>query len=130
MAQANVLEQGFDRFQATFRDVDRQVQRVRRELGKRRRTIERGLKRRRTDLEKRATRQLRRVRSELRRNSTYRRAETLQAETRERIDRQIDQVLSSIPVASKSEVEGLEKRIARLTRRVRDLEKTNGVAEA
>ena len=130
MAQANVLEQGFDRFQATFRDVDRQVQRVRRELGKRRRTIERGLKRRRTDLEKRATRQLRRVHSELRRNSTYRRAETLQAETRERIDRQIDQVLSSIPVASKSEVEGLEKRIARLTRRVRDLEKTNGVAEA
>ncbi len=130
MAQANVIEQGFDRFQATFRDVDRQVQRVRRELGKRRRTIERGLKRRRTDLEKRATRQLRRVRSELRRNSTYRRAETLQAETRERIDRQIDQVLSSIPVASKSEVEGLEKRIARLTRRVRDLEKTNGVAEA
>jgi polyhydroxyalkanoate synthesis regulator phasin len=39
-------------------------------------------------------------------------------------------VLSSIPVASKSDVEGLEKRIARLTRRVRDLEKTNGVAES
>jgi polyhydroxyalkanoate synthesis regulator phasin len=130
MAQANVFEQGFDRFQATFRDVDRQVQRVRRELGKRRRTIERDLKRRRTDLEKRATRQLRRMRSELRRNSTYRRAETLQAETRERIEQQIDQVFSSIPVASKSDVEGLEKRIARLTRRVRDLEKTNGVAES
>jgi polyhydroxyalkanoate synthesis regulator phasin len=130
MAQANVFEQGFDRFQSTFRDVDRQVQKVRRELGKRRRTVERELKRRRTDIEKRATRQLRRVRSELRRNATFRRAETLQAETRERIEQQLDQVLSSIPVASKSDVEGLEKRIARLTRRVRDLEKTNGVAEA
>ena len=130
MAQANVFEQGFDRFQATVRDVDRQVQRVRRELGKRRRSLERELKRRRTDLEKRATRQLRRLRTELRRNATFRRAETLQAETRERIEQQIDQVLSSIPVASKSDVEGLEKRIARLTRRVRDLEKTNGIAES
>ncbi|MEN8181740.1 MAG: hypothetical protein ABFS46_04295 [Myxococcota bacterium] len=129
MAQANVFEQGFDRFQETVKDVDKQVQRVRRELVKRRRTVEKELRRRRTDIEKRATRRIRQLRSELRRNSTFRRAETLQAETRERIEQQIDQVLSRVPVASKSDVEGLEKRIARLTRRVRDLEKTNGVAE-
>lgn len=130
MAQTNVFEQGFDRFQATVRDMDRHVQRVRRELGKRRRSLERELKRRRTDLEKRAVRRIRQLRSELRRNPAYRRAESLQAETRERIEHQIESVLSSIPVASKSEVEGLEKRVARLTRRVRELEKTNGVAES
>jgi polyhydroxyalkanoate synthesis regulator phasin len=130
MAQTSVFEQGIDRFQETFKDVDRQVQRVRRELARRRRSLEREIQKRRADLEKLAGRQVRRLRTELRRSPAFRRAESLQAGARQRLERQIDQVRSAIPVASRGDVESLERKIAGLTRRVRQLEKSNGIAES
>ena len=130
MAQASVFEQGLDRFQATIKDLDREVQRARRELGRRRRGIEKELRSRRQTLERRAEKQIRRLRTELRRYPAYKRAEAFQSDARKRVEGGIDQIMDLIPVASKNEVETLERKIARLSRRVRELEKSNGVAES
>jgi ABC-type transporter Mla subunit MlaD len=130
MAQASVFDQGIDRVQSTLKDLDREMQRVRRELSKRRRSLTRDLRSRRQSLERRAERQLRRLRTELRRNPAYKRAEALQADARRRVERQVDQLLGAFPLASKNEIESLERKVTRLTRRVRELEKTNGIAES
>jgi predicted translin family RNA/ssDNA-binding protein len=130
MAQANVFEQGIDRFQSTIKDFDREVQRARREIGKRRRGIEKELKSRRQTLERRAEKQIRKLRSELRRYPAFKRAEAIQSDTRKRVEEGIGQIVDLIPVASRNEVETLERKIARLSRRVRELEKSNGVAES
>ncbi len=127
MAQPSVFEQGFDRFQTTMKDIDREVQRVRRELVRRRRTIERELRTRRLDIERRAERQIRRFRTELRRFPVYKRAEALQSDVRSRVEQQIDQILSAFPLASKSEMESIDRKVARLQKRVNALE--NGEAD-
>jgi hypothetical protein len=130
MAQASVFEQGLDRFQETVKDLDHEVQKVRKQLVKRRRSLEKELRTRRQRLERRAERQVRRIRTELRRNSAYRRVEDFQADARKRIGDQIDQVFSAIPIASRGDIASLDRKVARLTRRVRELEKTNGSSEA
>jgi hypothetical protein len=127
MATPSVFEQGFDRFQTTMKDIDREVQRVRRELGRRRRTIEKGLRTRRHDIERRAERQIRRLRTELRRFPVYKRAESLQSDVRSRVERQIDQILAAFPLASRGDVESLDRKVARLQKRVNALE--NGEVE-
>ena len=127
MAQPSVFEQGFDRFQTTMKDLDREVQRVRRELGRRRRTIEKGLRTRRVDIERRAERQIRKLRTELRRLPVYKRDETLQSDVRSRVERQIDQILAAFPLAYRGDVESLDRKVARLQKRVNALE--NGESE-
>lgn len=106
-----LIQDGFDRFQTAFETLDKEYKRLQNRAEKRRR-----------DIEKRAEKQVKRFRAEIRKNPVLKRAEDLREETRKRLERQADQVLSSLQIATRSEVRRLDRKIAQLNKKVRALE--------
>ena len=81
----------------------------------------------RKDGQKRFEKRLEQVRKELRRQPVVKRAEKIRADLEQRVERNVDaasdRVLSTLGVASSSEVKKLERKIAQLNKKLRTLEK-------
>jgi polyhydroxyalkanoate synthesis regulator phasin len=119
MAEANFLQGGIDRVQSAFQSLDKEYRRLQRTADKRRKEFER-----------RAERQLRRFQSELRKNPLVKRAEGVRArvdeargEAREAVVHRLESLLGALHVATRTEIEKLDRRLAQLNKKVRDLEK-------
>ena len=122
MAQnTSVLETGIDQIQSAVRVLDRRFRRLQRQLTTRRRRLGRQVTSRRRALERRAQRQI----SRLRRQRLVKRAEAL----REDVTRQVEQGLSglfeTLPLATKRDVQRIDRRVSQLNRKLRDLEQAS-----
>jgi polyhydroxyalkanoate synthesis regulator phasin len=119
MAEANFIQGGIDRVQSAFQSIDKEYRRLQRTADKRRK-----------EFEKRAERQLRRFQSELRKNPLVKRAEGVRArvdeargEARDRVVQRLESLLGALHVATRTEIEKLDRKLAQLNKKVRDLEK-------
>ena len=108
---------GVDRFQAAFQSIDEEVQRLQKQFRSRRKT-----------LEKRTQKQLDRFFGELRKNSLVKRADALRADAAKRIENGVGSVLGIFQIASKSDLDRIERRLSQLNRKLREIEKTRGSA--
>ncbi len=113
MAQANILEEGIDRFQTAFQSVEKEYRRLQKQADRRRRTFE-----------KRAEKEVKRLRTELRKSPVLKRVETLRSDATSFVSDQMDGVLSTLRIASRSEISKLDRKVSQLNRKVRELEKT------
>ena len=110
---------GVDRFQAAFQSIDEEVQRLQKQFRSRRKT-----------LEKRTQKQLDRFFGELRKNSLVKRADALRADAAKRIENGVGSVLGILQIASKSDVDRVDRRLSQLNRKLREIEKTRGSASS
>ena len=108
---------GVDRFQAAFQSIDEEVQRLQKQFRSRRKT-----------LEKRTQKQLDRFFGELRQNSLVKRADALRADAAKRIENGVGSVLGIFQIASKSDLDRIERRLSQLNRKLREIEKARGSA--
>lgn len=111
MAQATVFQDGIDRVQSAFDNLEKDFKRLQRNADKRRRSFEK-------ETEKR----VKKFRAELRKNPAVKRANQLSGDVTRTIEDSLDQLLGTLRIASSGEVKRLEKKVASLNRKVKALE--------
>lgn len=128
MAQANIVQDGVDRINDAFKSVDTEFQRVQKRLNTRRRSLEKELSTRRKDVEKRTRKGVKRLRTELRKNPVFKRAEKLQKDVTKQMESTVDDLLGLFQIASKSDLDRIDRKLNQLSRRLKEFEKTRSKA--
>lgn len=137
--QASLVQEGVDRFREAIESID--LQRVQRRLNQRRKRIERQLSTSRRQWEKRTRQQVKRLRTELRRSSIFKelsrnrlvkRVQALPETASRQIGSGVDSLLASLHIASRSELDRIDRKLGQISRKLRDMEhnrsrsRTNG----
>ncbi len=138
--QANIVEESADRISDAYRSFDEGFQRLQKEFRGRRRTfekqissgrknLERQINASRKDIEKRTRQQV----NELRKNPVVKRAISARDDATKQIENRVGTVLGFFNIATRSDVERLDRRIGQITRKLKHAErakKSNGSAKA
>ena len=122
--QVSLVQEGVDRLNDAFHSIDDEFQRVQKELNTRRRTMERQLKSKRKKVEKRTRSELNRVQSELKKNPFVKRAKVIRRDLTKELGSSMDSFLGWIRVASKSDLERIDRKLTTLNRHLKGIEKT------
>jgi hypothetical protein len=123
--QAQSVEEGIDRFREIFGSFESEFERVQKDLKARRKLLEKRFDAGRRDVEKRA----RKVRRELRKNPTFKRFDNLRRDAARQIEQRAEGLLSALQIASKSDVQRIDRKLTQLGRKLKELERarrTNG----
>ena len=137
--QANLVQEGADRVSDAYRSFDEGFQRLQKDLRNRRKTVEKqinsgrkNLERQinagRKDFEKRTRKQV----SELRKNPVVKRAISARDDATKQIESQVSTVLGFFNIASRTNVERIERKLGQVTRKLKQVEgakKANGSAK-
>jgi septation ring formation regulator EzrA len=121
-AQASIVQEGVDRVRAAFGSIEDEFERVQRRVRARRRDLEKQLRSGRKDLEKRT----RKLRSELLGRSPLKRLETLRKDVQHQIADGVDSVLRSLQIASRTDVERIDRKLSQISRKLREIEEARG----
>ena len=112
MAEANFIEEGMDRIESAFKSIEKDLKRLQKRADTRRRQFER-----------QAEKRVKRLQSDIRKNPVVKRAEDLRGDAVKAIEDQVDGLLANLRIASHTDVSKLERKVAQLNRKVRELEK-------
>ncbi len=119
--QVSFFQDGVERVRETVESIEGEFTRVQRDLQKdlrsRRRSLERQLNASRKDLQKRT----RRLRRDLGRNPALRQVDDLRKRATDQIEQSVDGVLALFQIASKSDVQRIDRKLTQLNRRLREL---------
>ena len=112
MAQPSVIQEGMDRFEDARKSFEKRYRQVQKQADKRRR-----------EFEKTAERRVREIRDRITENPIAKQVDGFRERATQRVEEQVEQVLGLFRIATQSEVERLERKVAQLTRKVRELER-------
>jgi hypothetical protein len=129
--QASLVQEGVDRFREAFDSLE--LERVQKQLAQRRKRLEKQIASGRRQWEKRTRKQVKRLRTEIRKNSLVKRLQSIQKDATSQVESGFDQVLSALRIASKRDVDRIDRRLGQIQRKLKDLEqagtrKVNGDA--
>ncbi len=131
--QVSFVQEGVDRFNAAFERIDEERLRLQKQVRARRKSFEKQITSGRRDFEKRTRKQVKRLRTELRRYTVVKRAERLQADARRRIEERVDGFLGLLSIASRSDLERIDRKLDRISRKLKEIEQPrrgNGAARS
>ena len=118
MAQStSLVREGLDRVRSVVKSVDKELQRAQKRLATQRRQLER-----------RTQQQLGKTLARLRENALVQRAESLRSGATQRLEAGVGGVLAALQIASRSDVEKLDRKLSQLTRKLKEIEKTGASA--
>ena len=129
--QVSLVQEGIDRLNDAFQSIDGEFQRVQKELNSRRESVEKQFNSKRKDVEKLARKELNRFQSELKKSPFVKRAKSLQKDWTKEVETNVDTFLGLIRVASRADVERIDKKLTTLNRQLKEIEKarkTNGAS--
>ena len=139
--KANIVEDGIDRVQSAFESVEdefekvqKRVDRGRKDFEKRvrssRKDIDKGTKKfqkrleeRREKFEKQAEKRVKSVQKELRKYSLYRLLEELADDATKRVESGIDSLLGGLQIATRADIQRLDKKLNSINRKLKALDK-------
>jgi hypothetical protein len=121
--QTSFVNESVDRAKSAFRSIDGELRRVQKQLQARRRTFEKQLSSGRKDIERQTRKQVKRLQAELRRSPLLRRAQTLRADATQQIDNVVDRVLSALSIATKNDLDRIDRKLTVLARRLKELDR-------
>jgi len=128
--QANFVQEGVDRGREAVSSIENDFQRVQKrvekQLNARRKAIEKQVKARRKNFEKRTQKQVRRIRTELKKNPYVKRAQGVVNDATRQWEQGVDTVLGALQVASRRDVDRIDRKLNQINRKLRDLEKAKG----
>ena len=135
--QTSIVRGGLERVSSAFERIPDELQRVQREIQKRRRTLgrqlagsRRDLEKRTRELEKRTRRQVQRLRTEISRVPLGRRVIELRSGAEKILERGVDTFLGVLQIASKSDLERIDKKLGQMSRKLKEMERTRGNGHA
>ncbi len=108
---------------------DDEFQRIQKELSARRKSLEQEFTSKRKTVEKRTRKELKRIQSELKKNPIVKRADAVRKDVTKQVETRVDTLLARMQIASRSDVQRINKKLTALNRRLKAIEdsrKTNG----
>jgi len=118
-----------DRVQGALKNADKEFQRIQRRVRTRRRTIERRIESQRKSFEKSIEKQAKSIEKQaqkqikqIRKNDLVKRAETLGKDVQSQIESGVESVLAMFQIASKSDIRSLDRKLNRISRKLKELE--------
>lgn len=118
--QATIVQEGVDRVRAAFGTLEDEFANVQRRLRARRRTLEKQLRNGRKDLEKRG----RKLRAEVLSNPALKRLDGLRKDVQRQLEDAADTLLGALQIASKADVERIDRKLSQLARKLREIEES------
>jgi len=125
--QVSLVQEGAERVGDAYRSFDEGFQRLQKDLRNRRKTFERQIKTSRKDIEKRTRKQV----NELRKNPVVKRAISVRDDASKRFESQIGDVLGFLNIATRTDIERIERKLGQITRKLKQTgrtKKANGSA--
>jgi hypothetical protein len=130
MAEDETLSEATEsRINEAVQFVDDEFQRVQKELSARRKSLEKEFASKRKTVEKRTRKELKRIQSELKKNPIVKRADAVRKDVAKQVETGVDSLLGMMQVASRSDVQRINKKLTTLNKRLKAIEesrKTNG----
>ncbi len=111
--QESFVEESIDRVQSAMRSVEDEFEK-----------IQRNIQDRRKNFEKQTRKQVKRLRSEFRKNPLVTRAEEIRADAVNQIESSVDSLLDWLPVASRADLRKIDRKLNQLTKKLKSLEKS------
>ena len=124
--QASVVQDGVEQVREAVRVVDQGFRRIQKQVETRRRRLTKELTSRRRVIEKRAQRELGRLQKQIQKQPIVKRAEALRVGASERFERGVSSFLDALPIATKSDVERIDRKVSALGRKLKEMEKGQG----
>lgn len=121
--QTSFVNEGMDRVTSVFRTLDGELRRVQKQLQTRRKSFEKQLTSGRKDIERQTRKQVKRLQTELRKNPLVKRAQNLRGEATQQIDSAVDRVLGALQIATKNDLDRIDRKLTVLTRKLKDLDR-------
>lgn len=130
MAEAqSLVDQGVDRVQDVLKNADKEFQKIQRQVKSQRRTIERRIETRRKNLEKTAQKQFKSFEKTaqkqidtIRQNDLVKRIESFGSDVQEQVEAGVEQFLSVLQIASKSDIQRVDRKLNRISKKLKELE--------
>jgi hypothetical protein len=110
--QVSLVQEGVDRLNEAFQSIDDEFQRVQKQLTNRRKKAEKSTRK-----------QLNRFQSELKSTPIYKRAESFRKDTTKQIESGVDSLLGLLQIASKGDLQRINRKLTTLGRRLKEIEK-------
>jgi len=130
MAEHETLSEAREsRINEAVQFFDDEFQRVQKELSARRKSLEKEFASKRKTVQKRTRKELKRIQSELKKNPIVKRADAARKDVTKQVEIRMDSLLGLMQVASRSDVQRINKKLTTLNRRLKAIEdsrKTNG----
>jgi hypothetical protein len=128
MAQQSLVETGVERVRSAVTGANRRLQKLQRQIDARRKTVEKELGARRRKLEQRTQKEVSRLVSQAQRLPLVKRAASLGEDVSRQLETGVETVLGVFQIASRGEVERLDRKLNQIARKLRELEKDAGAA--
>lgn len=130
MAESGFIQEGVDRVQSALKTLDKEYRRIQKEADARLRRVER-----------RAERQIKRLQAGIRRSplakplakraeDVRRRVEEARSEAQSMFEGRVEAVLGTLKIATRTEIEKLDRKVALLHRKLQELEGAKPVRRA
>ena len=130
MAEHETLSEAREsRIDEAVQFFDDEFQRIQKELSARRKSLEQEFTSKRKTVEKRTRKELKRFQSELKKNPIVKRADAVRKDVTKQVETRVDTLLARIQIASRSDMQRINKKLTALNRRLKAIEdsrKTNG----
>ena len=120
------VQESKERFNSARERIDGEFERIQKQLRTRSERIERQISRRRKSFEKQTRKQVKQLERELRKNPLVKRFDRFQADATKQIENALASVLSALRIASANDVQQLNRKIARLNKKLKDFERQRG----
>jgi hypothetical protein len=128
MAQRSTLVQdGLQRVRTAAESLDHRFRLLQKRLDAQRKSFEKRIESQRKTIERRTQRQLERLLARLRGSKLAHRAETLREDAAQRLETGASALLGALQIASKGDLDRIDRKLSQLTRKLKDIEK-NGAA--
>ncbi len=110
--QVSFVEDSIDRVQSAVHSVEDEFERLQKQFGKRRKQFERE-----------AQKRVKQIRTEIRKQPLVKRAESLRGDARKQIETGVETILATLQIASRGEVQRLDRKLGQINRKLSQLEK-------
>jgi len=117
--QATFIDEGIDRIQSVFKDAESEIQKFQKRADKRRKEIRKNAEKRSKDIQK-----------QFRKMPAVKKASQIRADAQKQLDNGVESILGKLPVASRHDLDKMDRRIKTLTRKLNALEKAQGQGKA
>jgi len=133
--QASIVDESIDRVQSAFENLEEGVEKIQKKAEKEVGKLQSKAEKRASELSDRAAKSIKRLQKEFRKNKLYRQAEerwedvNKQLEERgkeleARVESGLESLLGTFRIASRNDVAKLDKKLDRINRRLKALDKT------
>jgi hypothetical protein len=128
--QASVVQERVDQIRQVVRRADREIKKIQKQVESRRRRLAKEVTTRRRVIEKRAQKEIGRIQKQIQSQPLVKRAEALRADATERVTARVSSLLGAFPLATRSEIERIDRKVSALSKKLREIEKSQGGAQA